>query len=87
MKLSLKATAVSGGVVWGSAMLTVGLIHMASRKYGRDFLRTMSSVYPGLNEARSIGRVLLGTAYGVADGAIAGLLCGALYDAVAGRAR
>ena len=60
-------------------MLFVGLIHMAVPSYGGEFLRAMSSVYPGADTAPTIGRVLIGTVYGLVDGAVAGCLFGWLY--------
>ena len=65
-------------------MLFVGLIHLAVPSYGGDFLRMMSSVYPGADTAPSLGRVLLGAVYGCVDGGIAGLLFGWLYRVFAG---
>lgn len=62
-------------------MLCVGLVHMAVPSYGGEFLRTMSSVYPGADTAPTLGRVLAGTAYGLVDGGVAGLLFGWLYHA------
>ena len=64
-------------------MLFVGLVHMAVPSYGGEFLRLMSSVYPGADTAPTVGRVLLGTLYGFVDGAIAGWLFGLLYRAFA----
>jgi hypothetical protein len=64
-------------------MLMVGLIHMAVPSYGAEFLRMMSSVYPGADTAPTLGRVLLGTLYGLVDGAVAGCLFGLLYGAFA----
>ena len=77
----MKAMSYSAALLWGGAMLFVGLIHMAYPAYGGDFLRAMSSVYPGADTAPTLGRVLLGAAYGLVDGAIAGLLFGWLYQA------
>lgn len=82
--VSLKAIRLSGAILWGSAMLFVGLIHMAAPFYGGEFLRTMSSVYPGADTAPTLGRVLLGTGYGFVDGAFAGWLFGLLYRAMSG---
>jgi hypothetical protein len=65
-------------------MLLVGLIHMADPVYGGEFLRTMSSVYPGADTAPTLARVLLGTLYGFVDGAGAGCLFGWLYQALSG---
>jgi ABC-type nitrate/sulfonate/bicarbonate transport system permease component len=65
-------------------MLLVGLVHMVTHSYGADFLRIMSSIYPGADTAPTLGRVLLGTVYGFADGAIAGFLFGLLYHSFTG---
>jgi hypothetical protein len=83
MHISLKAMTWSWAILWGFAMLFVGLIHMAEPSYGGDFLRIMSSVYPGADTAPTLGRVLLGALYGLVDGAIAGCLFGLLYNAFA----
>lgn len=85
MRVSLKAIALSSAILWGGAMLFVGLLHMADPAYGVDFLRIVSSVYPGADTAPALGPVLLGTLYGFADGGVAGLLFGLLYHAFAGR--
>ena len=84
MRVSLKAITLSSALLWGGAMLFVGLIHMAAPSYGGDFLRIMSSVYPGADTAPTLGRVLLGTLYGFVDGGVAGCLFGWLYGAFAG---
>ena len=54
---------------------------MAHLSYRGEFLRMMSSVYPGADTAPMLGRVLVGTVYGFADGAIGGFLFALLYDA------
>jgi hypothetical protein len=72
---------LSASLLWGGAMLFVGLVHLAAPSYGGDFLRTMSSVYPGADTAPTLGRVLIGTIYGFVDGAVAGWLFGWLYQA------
>ena len=84
MRVSLKGAALSTAILWGSALLFVGLIHMAAPSYGGDFLRTMSSVYPGADTAPTLGRVLLGTLYGFVDGGVAGFLLGWLYSSFTG---
>lgn len=81
MRFSLKAITFSAAILWGLAMLLVGLVHMADPSYGGEFLRMVSSVYPGADTAPTLGRVLLGTIYGLVDGAIAGCLFGLLYRA------
>jgi hypothetical protein len=79
MRVSLKAITLSSAILWGGAMLFVGLIHVVYPAYGGDFLRVVSSVYPGADTAPSLGRVLLGTLYGFVDGGVAGFLFGWLY--------
>jgi hypothetical protein len=83
MSFSIKAITLSSSVLWGLAMLFVGLVHMAAPSYGGEFLRVMSSVYPGADTVPTMTRVLLGTAYGLADGAVAGGIFGLLYAAFA----
>lgn len=36
MRVSLKAIALSSAILWGGAMLIVGLIHLAVPSYGAD---------------------------------------------------
>ena len=81
MRISVRAMTLSAAILWGALMLFVGLIHMVVPAYGTDFLRAMSSVYPGADTAPTIGRVLLGTIYGFIDGGIAGCILSVLYDA------
>jgi ABC-type nitrate/sulfonate/bicarbonate transport system permease component len=83
MKLSVKATALAFGLLWAAAMLLTGLINLADPHYGGEFLRLMSSLYPGADTARTISRVLLGTLYGFVDGVVCGCLIAWLYDALA----
>ena len=84
MRVSLKAITLTSALLWGCAMLLVGLIHMAVPSYGGYFLQIMSSVYPGADTAPTLGRVLLGAVYGFVDGAGAGFFFGLLYSTFAG---
>ena len=61
MRLSAKSMAVAGGVLWGSALLLVGLINLATPTYGSGFLAAMSSVYPWFHASRTFGDVAIGT--------------------------
>ena len=65
----------------------MGLIHPAVPSYGGDFLRIISSVYPGTDTAPRLGSVLLGVLYAFADGGIAGLIFGGQYKMFAGGTR
>jgi hypothetical protein len=85
MSLSVKSLAVASGALWGGCMLTCGLVSLAAPQYARGFLGLMSSVYPGFRNSRTVPDVLVGTGYGLVDGAAAGLLFGALYNHFASR--
>jgi hypothetical protein len=80
MKLSVKALALSSGLLWGGALLTCGLVNLVARPYGRRLLELMSSVYPGFHNSRTLGDVLVGAGYGFVDGAIGGAVVAALYN-------
>ncbi|HTS29946.1 MAG TPA: hypothetical protein VMH81_28940 [Bryobacteraceae bacterium] len=80
MQLSVRALAITSALLWGGCLLVVGLINLAAPAYGADFLRGMGSVYPGFYHSRTIGSVLLGTIYGLIDGAVGGAIFGWLYN-------
>jgi len=85
MRLSVKALAISAGLLWGGGILFVGLINLAASSYGTSFLQMASSIYPGFHNSRTFLDVLVGTGYGLVDGAIAGLIFGWLYNVISGR--
>ena len=82
LRLSLWATAIAAGLVWGGAILLVGLINLADPSYGMSFIQMTSSVYPWFHASHSVGNVIIGTVDGLIDGAIAGLIFALLYNAV-----
>jgi hypothetical protein len=82
MRLSTKSMALAFGLLWGGALLFVGLINLAKPTYGVAFLEMMSSVYPWFHASRTLGDVVIGTVDGLIDGAVAGLLLAWLYNLV-----
>lgn len=85
MHLSTRALALAFALLWGGCLLVVGLVNLAVPTYGIEFLRGMSSVYPGYHASRSLVQVLIGTGYGLIDGGVGGLIFGWLYNLLAGR--
>ena len=79
-KLSVKAFALAGGILWGSALLMVGLLNLASSGYGRIFLDAIGSVYLWHPVTASLGSVLVLAALAFLDGAIAGFIFAWLYN-------
>ena len=82
-KLSLKALAFAGGVLWGLGVLVVGMANLIWPDYGIAFLELVASVYPGYHADPAVLSVLIGTGYAVLDGAICGLVFGLLYNVCA----
>jgi hypothetical protein len=83
MRLSVKAMAISCGLLWGAAILLVEIIHFADPRYGINFLQMASSVYPWFHASANIQSVLIGTVEGIIDGAICGLVLALLYNGFA----
>jgi membrane protease YdiL (CAAX protease family) len=80
MKFSTRGLALVSGILWGVAMLGMGLANLIWSSYGQQFLQTMASVYPGYHATRSIAQVIVGTLYGFVDGLIAGAVFAWLYN-------
>lgn len=85
MQLSIRGSAVAAALLWGGALLVLGLANLASPSYGMSFLQVISSVYPFFHASRTLGDIVIGTLDGLADGAIAGLLFAWLYNFFGGR--
>lgn len=67
--------------MWGGyGMFLTGIINLLAPGYGEHFLLTMSSVYPGYHATRTVVDVLVGTGYGIVDGAVAGFLIAWIYN-------
>jgi hypothetical protein len=81
MKLNIRGLTLTIALLWGGAVLCVGLAHLAFPGYASSFLSGIGSIYPGFHGARSFGDVLVGTAYALVDGALGGLIFGWLYNA------
>jgi hypothetical protein len=81
MRLSPRALMIAGAIVWGGyGIFLTGLANIVAPPYGEHFLLTMSSVYPGYHANRSFVDLLVGTAYGAADGGIGGFLIAWIYN-------
>ena len=80
MRFSVRSLALASGILWGAAMLGMGLANLIWGNYGRQFLQTMASVYFGYHATRSIAEVVVGTLYGAVDGLIGGAVFAWLYN-------
>jgi hypothetical protein len=83
MRISVKAMAFALGLLWGGGVAFTALAHLAFPSYGTGFLVFVSSIYPGFHGARNLGDALVGTVYGLFDGATGGLIFAWLYNLVA----
>lgn len=86
MKLSVKGLALTSALLWGGCILATGLVNLAVPDYGIAFLQMVSSIYPGYHVTHSVASVVVGTCYGLADGAACGLVFAWVYNLFAARA-
>lgn len=79
MKLCTKSTGLAFGLIWGGAMLVVGIANQMWPGYAVAFLGLVASIYPGY-EPGGFGSVIVGTLYALVDGFIGGLVFAWLYN-------
>ncbi|HEY1730698.1 MAG TPA: hypothetical protein VGG15_03070 [Terriglobales bacterium] len=80
MKVNTRALAATSSLLWGGAVLGVGVVNSIWPNYGAGFLQAIASVYPGFHPDRKPRDLALGTAYALLDGAGWGLLFGVVYN-------
>lgn len=83
MRLSLKGLALSLGIVWGGCIFLVGLGNLIWPDYGAALLDLARSIYPGYAKTTGVWGVIVGTLYGLLDGAVAGFIIAWLYNRLA----
>jgi hypothetical protein len=85
MRLSVIALASTAGVFWGGAILMGALANLIWPSYGGAFLELTASLYPGYQPGSGFGSVVMGTLYGLIDGAVSGDVFAWLYNLFAQR--
>ena len=80
MTFKIRALALAIGVYWAAGIFIVGVANLASPGYGSAFLQLLASVYPGYSATASFGQVIIGTLYGLVDGAVGGVVFAWLYN-------
>jgi hypothetical protein len=84
MKLNIKALACAIGILWGCAVLLVGIANLIWPGYGVAFLKLLASVYPGYHATGSFGDLIVGVVYALFDGVVGSLIFGWLYNSFVG---
>ncbi len=73
-------------LIWGVlGMFLTGLANLIWPGYGQALLYVMASVYPGYQGTPSVGQVIIGTLYGLLDGAVVGAVFAWLYNTCSAR--
>ena len=84
MRFNIPAFSITCGLIWGGAVLAVGLVNQSWPGYGEAFLQLCASIYPGYHPGGSVGQVIVGSLYGLVDGGIGGLIFSWLYNLLSG---
>ena len=85
MKLSVKALGMAGALLWGGVILLCGIVNLIWPSYAAEFLKSVSSIYPGYHACRTLPDVLVGGAYAGLDGGFGGALLAWLYNLLAAK--
>jgi hypothetical protein len=84
MRLNVKAMAIAWALIWGIlVMFLTGTTNLVWPGYGQRFLEMMDSIYPGYKAQPAVGQVIIGTLYGLLDGAVVGALFAWIYNCAA----
>ena len=87
MKISVRALALTIGLLWGGAVLIVGLANLIWPNYGTAFLQLAASIYPGYRPGTGVGSLIVGALYALVDGLVGGAFVGWLYNALLSQQR
>lgn len=77
-RLSPRHLGMAGGLIWGFGIFFVTLMALGMPGYGKAFLESINSVYPGTSVSFSGG--ILGLIWGTVDGFIGFFLIAWLYN-------
>jgi len=80
MKLSVKGFALAIAILWSMAIFMVGMASIIWPSYGIEFLRVVSSIYPGFKVNGDVDSIIIGTLYGMVDGGIGGAVFAWIYN-------
>lgn len=80
MKLNIKALALACAILWGVAVLLMGVANLIWGGYGQRFLEGLASIYPGYHATHGFVEVVVVTLYAAVDGLIGGTVFGCLYN-------
>ena len=80
MKFNIPAATMTGGIGFAAALGLCGLLNIVFEGYAQPLLELMASVYPGYDASGTIGDLIIGCLYAVADGCIAGCGLSLLYN-------
>ena len=83
IRFNIAALALAVGLFWGAAILIVSAANLLWPGYARLFLDLAGSIYPGYRPGGGPGSVIVGTLYGLVDGAAAGAVIGWMYNTLA----
>jgi len=84
MKLSIKALAITLGLLWAGCVFLVAVLNVVWEGYGVAFLSMAASIYPGFHPG-GLKEAVVGGLYALVDGAVCGALIAWVYNQVAER--
>ena len=78
----MKGVALTAAIMWGVAVMGVGLMNLKWPSYGNVMLALVDSIYPGYHAGAGLKSVVIGTLYAVLDGAVCGAVFAWIYNKV-----
>lgn len=79
-KISVQGLVAASALLWGGFVFLISIGNRFAPPYGAEFLKLISSLYPGYHGDSSWKSVAIASSYALVDGAVGGYLLAVIYN-------
>jgi len=79
-RISVQGLVAASVLLWGGFVFLISIVNRFAPPYGSEFLKLISSLYPGYHGDSSWKSIAIASSYALVDGAIGGYLFAVIYN-------